>query len=62
MRDAGRPATDGTRRRRWPRRLTIALLLVAILPIPWQHKSNSNLGLAWGMDNRLHVNLSLIHI
>lgn len=54
---------DTTRGRRRPHRSRrrilwrgVALLAVLLLlPVPWQHKSDSRVGLAWGMDNRLLV-------
>lgn len=40
---------------RWARRLTILALVVLLLPVPWQHRSDSSLGLTWRLDRRLHV-------
>lgn len=37
-------------------RLVVAVVVVALLPVPWQHNTSSSLGMAWGMDNRLVVN------
>lgn len=37
------------------RRLLVAVAVVLLLPVPWQHKTDSSLGIAWGMDNRLIV-------
>lgn len=44
--------------RPWRRALLRALavaVVVLLLPVPWQHKADSGLGVAWGMDNRLVV-------
>lgn len=30
-------------------------VVVLVLPVPWRHKSDSSLGLAWGLDRRLIV-------
>lgn len=48
---------DGGRRRtwRWLRRLTVVVLIGLLLPVPWQHRSESSLGLAWRLDRRLHL-------
>ena len=53
MQDAadGRPR----RRRRWRRRLLVLAVVVLLLPVPWRHVSDSVVGLAWGLDNRLIV-------
>ncbi len=41
--------------RRWRLRLLVGALVVLLLPVPWQHKADSGLGVAWGLDNRLIV-------
>lgn len=48
---------DGGRQRtwRWLRRLAVLVLIGLLLPVPWQHRSESSLGLAWRLDRRLHV-------
>lgn len=33
----------------------MAAVIVLLLPVPWQHKADSGLGVAWGLDNRLIV-------
>lgn len=53
---ARRPRT--VPRRRWVRgvrRVAVALLVALLLPVPWQHKHDSRLGLAWRLDGRLVV-------
>lgn len=40
-------------RRGHPRRWLLLALVVLLLPVPWRHVSDSAVGLAWGMDNRL---------
>jgi hypothetical protein len=47
------PARRG---RRWSRRLLVVAAIAMLLPVPWQHKADSSLGLAWRLDNRLIVN------
>ena len=37
------------------RRIIVVAVVVLPLPVPWQHKADSALGIAWGMDNRLVV-------
>lgn len=50
------PAGTGRRgARRRTVRLAAVVALVLLLPVPWQHKGDSDLGVAWGMDNRLVV-------
>lgn len=41
--------------RRWRLRILVTVAVVLLLPVPWQHKADSGLGLAWGLDNRLVV-------
>ncbi len=48
-------ATSRSLLRRWRLRLLVAVAVVLLLPVPWQHKADSGLGLAWGLDNRLVV-------
>lgn len=45
-------ATVRRTRSPWTRWAVLALVF-ALLPVPWQHRSNSSLGFAWGLDNRL---------
>ena len=55
-------------RRGTPRRWLLLALVVLLLPVPWRHVSDSAVGLAWGMDNRLvlgddrdvHVRVELV--
>lgn len=47
-------STERSRRRSWLRALA-AVAVLLVLPVPWQHKGDSGLGVAWGMDNRLVV-------
>ncbi len=51
----GSASTSRSLLRRWRLRLLVAVAVVLLLPVPWQHKSDSGLGVAWGMDNRLIV-------
>lgn len=44
-----------SRVRRWRLRLLVGTVVVLLLPVPWQHKADSGLGVAWGLDNRLVV-------
>lgn len=37
------------------RRLLVLGLVVLLLPVPWRHKADSAVGLAWGLDRRLIV-------
>lgn len=47
-------ASDVAQRgQRWWARALVIVVVVLLLPVPWMHKSNSSVGLAWGMDNRL---------
>lgn len=48
----GRLRGDG--RRRWVRTLAVAVV-VLLLPVPWQHQADSDLGLVWRLDRRLVV-------
>lgn len=58
------PAPASSRRRgsrikrvwslRWVRRLVLVLVLL-LVPVPWQHQTDSGLGLVWRMDGRLVV-------
>lgn len=48
----GRVSRD---RRPLVRRLLVLAIVVLLLPVPWQHKSDSGLGLAWTMDHRLRI-------
>lgn len=40
-------------RRRSPRRWLVLALVLLVLPVPWQHVSDSAVGVAWGLDRRL---------
>lgn len=40
-------------RRRSPRRWFLLALVLLLLPVPWRHVSDSAVGLAWGLDQRL---------
>lgn len=35
--------------------MTVLVLVGLLLPVPWQHRSDSSLGLVWRLDRRLHV-------
>ena len=48
-----RPRRPEVRRSSRGRRLVVLALVVALLPVPWQHRGDSRVGIAWGMDNRL---------
>ena len=56
---AGDVSAGSTRRMVWWRqhlgRILVVAVVVLLLPVPWQHKADSSLGIAWGMDNRLVV-------
>lgn len=40
-------------RRRRSVRWAVLVLVVLLLPVPWQARTDSGVGVAWGMDNRL---------
>lgn len=47
---------DAAPRRRWPRRLVIAVVLVLVLPVPWLHVIGDDpVSHAWKLDGRLFV-------
>lgn len=50
---ASPPRPTRVRRRRSVRWVVIAVVVLGLLPVPWQAKTDSGVGVAWGMDNRL---------